>query len=90
MRQAQFLGGEPFLARETLEIWDLMLADGLTTPCAVTTNGTIYNARVERILDALPVTATGKIDKKALRNRFADHLMSDEDGGQKLREDVRQ
>jgi fatty-acyl-CoA synthase len=28
-------------------------------------------------VDALPLTATGKIDKKLLRNRYAEHLMAD-------------
>lgn len=56
LKQAKFLGGEPFLAQESLRIWEMMVDDGLSIPCHVTTNGTQYNARVERIINALPVS----------------------------------
>ncbi|WP_395647633.1 long-chain fatty acid--CoA ligase [Terricaulis sp.] len=41
-------------------------------------------------IEALPLTATGKIDKKVLRNRFGDHLMNNKGGEEVLREDARQ
>jgi MoaA/NifB/PqqE/SkfB family radical SAM enzyme len=58
----KFLGGEPFLSPECRRIWDMILEDGLRTPCHVTTNGTQYNARVERILESLPVSFSVSID----------------------------
>lgn len=58
----KFLGGEPFLAAESFRIWDLMREDGLETPCHVTTNGTQYNARVERILERQPVDLAVSLD----------------------------
>jgi hypothetical protein len=39
-----------------------MIADGLSIPCHVTTNGSQYNPRVERILKALPVSLSISID----------------------------
>ncbi len=62
LEQAKFLGGEPFLAAESLRVWQLMLDDGLNTPCHVTTNGTQYNARVERILERLPISISMSLD----------------------------
>ena len=40
-------------------------------------------------VDAIPLTATGKIDKKALRTRFGDHLMTDMTSEETRREDAR-
>jgi radical SAM protein with 4Fe4S-binding SPASM domain len=62
LRQAKFLGGEPFLAQECFRIWDMMIADGLSIPCHVTTNCSQYNAKVERVLEALPVSLSISID----------------------------
>lgn len=56
LKRAKFLGGEPFLAAESLRVWNMMVDMGLSIPCHVTTNGTQYNARVERILEHLPVS----------------------------------
>jgi molybdenum cofactor biosynthesis enzyme MoaA len=55
LRQLKVLGGEPFLQQESFRIWDMLIEQNLQTPCHVTTNGTIYNERVERVLDHLPV-----------------------------------
>jgi MoaA/NifB/PqqE/SkfB family radical SAM enzyme/tetratricopeptide (TPR) repeat protein len=57
-----FLGGEPFLSAETNRIWDMMIEDRLMIPCRVTTNGTQYNHRVERALNAVPMHITVSID----------------------------
>lgn len=62
LQVANFLGGEPFLAPETLRIWEMMIEDGLQTSCCATTNGTVYDRRVERILEALPVTIIISLD----------------------------
>ncbi len=62
LQMAKFLGGEPFLSYECFRIWDMMIEDGLITPCHVTTNGSLYNAKVERVLEALPVSLSISID----------------------------
>lgn len=60
--EVRFLGGEPFLAAETFRVWDLMIDLGLHTPCKVTTNGTRWNDRVERVLDHFPVSVAISLD----------------------------
>lgn len=62
LREARFLGGEPFLAAETLRIMDLMVEEGVEVPCHLTTNGTQWNPRVERILERLPVSMAVSLD----------------------------
>jgi MoaA/NifB/PqqE/SkfB family radical SAM enzyme len=62
LRRAKFLGGEPLLVAEYFRLWDMMIAEGLTTPCHVTTNGTLYNARIERIMEALPMSFAVSLD----------------------------
>lgn len=62
LEQAKFLGGEPFLAAESLRVFELLIEADLGTPCHVTTNATQWNARVERILDALPVSVSVSLD----------------------------
>jgi len=71
LHRAKFLGGEPFLIESNFRIWDMMIEGGLTTPCNVTTNGTQWNARVERVLDKLPVSILVSMDgatKKTLES----------------------
>jgi hypothetical protein len=60
--EAKFLGGEPFLEPETFRVWDLMRELGLETPCSVTTNGTQWNKRVERVVESLPTSITISMD----------------------------
>lgn len=62
LKFAKFLGGEPFLAQETLRIWDMMIEDGLKIPCHVTTNGTQWNSRVERVLEHIPCSFSISMD----------------------------
>lgn len=62
LRDAKFFGGEPFLAQENYRIWDMMIEDGITIPCHVTTNGTQWGKKVERILEALPCSISVSID----------------------------
>jgi MoaA/NifB/PqqE/SkfB family radical SAM enzyme/Flp pilus assembly protein TadD len=62
LRMAKFLGGEPFLAAECHRIWDMMIEQNCRIPCHVTTNGSQYNAKVERILEKLPLSFTVSID----------------------------
>lgn len=62
LRWMNFLGGEPFLTSEAHRIWDMLIEDGLSLPCHVTTNGSLYNAKVERILNAIPMNFTVSLD----------------------------
>ena len=59
---ARFLGGEPFLVPEYQRIWDLVIADGGSVDCDVTTNGTVWTPRVEATLAALPFTIAVSLD----------------------------
>jgi MoaA/NifB/PqqE/SkfB family radical SAM enzyme len=62
LKRAKFFGGEPFLAGETFRIVDAMTADGLRIDCHATTNGSIWNSRVERALAAQPFSITVSVD----------------------------
>jgi MoaA/NifB/PqqE/SkfB family radical SAM enzyme len=62
LRLAKFAGGEPFLSRESFRIWETMAELGLATQCFVTTNGTIYNAKVESILRQFPTDLAISMD----------------------------
>lgn len=62
VKRLRFLGGEPFLIREHYRIWDMIIEDGLNVPCHVTTNGTQYNDRVERVLERLPFSFAISLD----------------------------
>lgn len=62
LQVAKFFGGEPFLAQENYRVWDMMIEDGVVIPCHVTTNGTQWNSKVERVLDALPISLSISVD----------------------------
>ena len=62
LRRAEFRGGEPFLVREHFRVWDLILELGLDLELQVTTNGTVWNERVEQVLDDLAMQITFSID----------------------------
>ncbi|MBL8774579.1 MAG: SPASM domain-containing protein [Acidimicrobiales bacterium] len=62
LRRAEFRGGEPFLVREHFRIWELIVALDLDLEVQVTTNGTVWNERVERVLDAIPMQITFSMD----------------------------
>ena len=57
-----FKGGEPFLARENRRIWDRLIDQGLHPEVKITTNGTIFNERVERYLTELRVHPIISVD----------------------------
>lgn len=59
---ASFAGGEPFLARETRRIFDLLIEHGLTPGVDVVTNATVWDERVEHYLRALKMDVTLSID----------------------------
>lgn len=62
LEKTVFLGGEPFLARESRRVWDLMIEMGLQIPTTVVTNGTQWNEKVERYLHEIPMDITVSID----------------------------
>jgi radical SAM protein with 4Fe4S-binding SPASM domain len=62
LKIAKFFGGEPFLAQESYRVWDMMIEDGISIPCHVTTNGTQWNAKVERVLEHFPVSLSISVD----------------------------
>lgn len=57
-----FAGGEPFLARETRRVFDLLIEHGLTPQVDVVTNATVWDDRVEHYLRALKMDVTLSID----------------------------
>ena len=59
---AVFIGGEPFLSRECRRVWDLMIELGVTPETHVTTNGTVWDDRVERTLHALRMNVAVSLD----------------------------
>jgi MoaA/NifB/PqqE/SkfB family radical SAM enzyme len=59
---AKFLGGEPFLAAESFRIWDLMHEEHANILCNVTTNGTQWNERVEKVLERFPISICISMD----------------------------
>jgi MoaA/NifB/PqqE/SkfB family radical SAM enzyme len=62
LTRVKFLGGEPFLAAETLRVMEMLVEVGSTARCHVTTNGTQWTPRVERILEMLPVDISLSLD----------------------------
>lgn len=62
LRRIKFLGGEPFLASETLRVMDLLAEMQADVRVHATTNGTQWSPRVERILDMLPVDVAVSLD----------------------------
>lgn len=59
-----FSGGEPFLVTEHHRIWNMLARlDRRSRPlCSLTTNGTVWNERVERVLDELDMHITVSVD----------------------------
>lgn len=59
---AHFAGGEPFLAPENHRVWDLIAELRPDLPVVITTNGTIWNDRVVRVLEQLRPSIVVSID----------------------------
>lgn len=62
LEQTIFLGGEAFLSRENFRIWDMMIEDKLKPQNFIITNGTIYNNRIERVLEQIPSSISISLD----------------------------
>lgn len=62
LKEAKFLGGEPFLIPIYYKIWDAIIAINPSVKITVTTNGTVWNKRVQGILQALHFNVIMSID----------------------------
>lgn len=58
----KILGGEPFLGKESLQVMEMLVEMGSTAEVHVTTNGTQWSPRVERILEKLPMVIVVSLD----------------------------
>lgn len=58
----KILGGEPFLGKESLRVMEMLVELGSTAEVHVTTNGTQWSPRVERILERLPMVIIVSLD----------------------------
>lgn len=59
---ADFSGGEPFLVTEHQRVWDMLAELDEPPLCSLTTNGTVWNERVERALDQLDFHVSVSMD----------------------------
>lgn len=62
LKIVKLLGGEPFLGKESLRVLDMLVEQGLTPEVHVTTNGTQWSPRVERIMESLPMHVIVSLD----------------------------
>ncbi|MBL8776624.1 MAG: radical SAM protein, partial [Acidimicrobiales bacterium] len=62
LQEVSFTGGEPFLVPEYYRIWDMIAELNPDLPCRITTNGTQWSARVERVLSTLRCEINVSID----------------------------
>lgn len=62
LEEASFTGGEPFLVRGNHRIWEMMIERTPDTPIVITTNLTLWNQRIERVLSELGVFVNISID----------------------------
>lgn len=58
----KILGGEPFLGKESLRVMEMLVELGSTAEVHVTTNGTQWSPRVQRILERLPMVIVVSLD----------------------------
>lgn len=62
LKEASFSGGEPFFAKEFSRIWDLIIAINPRINISVTTNGNIFNEKVQSYLDVLKFNISVSLD----------------------------
>lgn len=60
--EARFLGGEPFLGAEPLRVLEMLAELPRRARVTITTNGTIFTPRVERILERLEPEVVVSVD----------------------------
>lgn len=85
LKEAKFLGGEPFLIEQYFSIWQKMVELNPTIKITVTTNGTVFNSRIASLLSSLRFNVIVSIDafnesryeeirKRAVYNRVIQNL----------------
>lgn len=62
LEYAKFLGGEPLLVPEHARVWDLLAKQPDRPQVQITTNGTIWNDRVEWLFETFELDVTISID----------------------------
>ena len=62
IKSAHFFGGEPFLIRHYLEIWEAIISINPRIVSHVSTNGTILNGRVRSIITGHPMNLSISMD----------------------------
>lgn len=62
IKEAAFLGGEPFLSRDAARVWDLLIDLGCHPKVDVTTNATVLNHRVESYIERLRMNVAVSLD----------------------------
>ena len=62
LRRASFVGGEPFLIPIYDEIWRMVEELAPALPCVIVTNGTVWNDRVDQVMQRLDVAPFVSID----------------------------
>lgn len=62
LHEAQFAGGEPFMAPENYRVWELVEEVAPDLSCHVVTNATQWNSRVRAALERFPLGFTFSID----------------------------
>lgn len=85
LKWANFLGGEPFLIPAYYRIWDDLAACNPAVQLRIQTNGSVWNTKVEQVLDRHRIHIAVSIDgfstnvfesvrKGASRDRVMDHV----------------
>jgi MoaA/NifB/PqqE/SkfB family radical SAM enzyme len=85
LKKAKFLGGEPFLIDLYYEIWELFIQSNPACEIVITTNGTMFTNKVQRVLEHLNcqvIVSLDSIEKatyegirvNAVMERTLDHL----------------
>jgi radical SAM protein with 4Fe4S-binding SPASM domain len=59
---AQFAGGEPFMAAESYRVWDMIARLNPELPCTTVTNATQWNRRIQEVLETLVMGFVFSID----------------------------
>ncbi len=62
LRNCNFVGGEPFLIDIYFDIWERLSVLNPQCRIAITTNGTVYNSKVQRVLETLNCFITVSLD----------------------------
>jgi len=85
LKQAKFLGGEPFLIDIYYDIWELFIKSNPSCEIIITTNGTVFTNKVQRVLENLNCQIIVSLDSvtkdtyegirvNAVMERTLDHL----------------